>query len=240
MNAKTLGIVLHSIKYSDSSNIISVFTKDFGRVSYIVYGAHKKKSSVRSSFFQPLSIVEMEVTHSPGRDLHRIKEIKMVHLFTEIPYHPVKNALALFLSEVLYRTLKQDDVDESLFLFLENSIQQLDYCERGMANFHLVFLMKLTRYLGFAPNDDGREFRYFDLINGVFLQERPNHNHFILPEVAKYFYSVLHTDYSVLDSLIMSREARVEIVEILIEYYRLHLPDFHGVQSIDVLQSLFD
>lgn len=240
MNAKTTGIVLHTTKYSDSATIVSVYTHDFGRVSYMVYGAHKKKSAVRSSFFQPLSIVDMEVTHSPGKDLHRIKEVKMACVFTEIPYNPVKNALALFLSEVLYRTLKQDDVDEGLFLFLENSIQQLDCCEKGVANFHLVFLMKLTRYLGFEPNVDGNEFRYFDLMNGVFLQERPLHSHFILPEVSLWFYKVLGCDYSLLGSLTLSREARVKLIEVLIEYYRLHLPDFHGVQSIDVLHSLFD
>lgn len=240
MNAKTAAIVLHSIKYSDSSSIITVYTKEFGRVSYMVYGAHKKKSTIRSSFFQPLSLVEMEVNHTPGKDIHRIREIKMDCVFVSIPYNPIKSALALFLSEILFRTLKQDDVDDALYLFLDNSIQQLDHCENGLANFHLVFMAKLTRYLGFEPNDDGGESRYFDLMNGVFLHERPIHNHYALPGLTSGLYKVLRVDYATMDSVVMSREARLEVLEMLIEYYRLHLPDFHGVQSIDVLHSLFD
>lgn len=206
----------------------------------MVYGVHKKKSAIRSSFFQPLSLVEMEVHHAPGKDLHRIREIKMDCVFESIPYNPIKNALALFLSEILFRTLKQDDVDDALYLFLDNSIQQLDQCQEGLANFHLVFMAKLTRYLGFEPNDDGGEFRYFDLLNGVFLYERPIHNHYALPELTSSLYKILRVDYSTMGSAGMSREARLGVLEMLIEYYRLHLPDFHGVQSIDVLHSLFD
>lgn len=148
MLTKTNGIVLHSIKHNDSSTIITVYTQQFGRVSYLVHGANKKKSVVRASYLQPLSLVEMDVSHIPGKDIQRIKDIRMLHLFTGIPFDAVKNSLAIFISELLFRTLRQTEPDESLFLFLENSILQLDYCEQGIANFHLVFLIKLTRYLG--------------------------------------------------------------------------------------------
>jgi len=240
MQIKTTGIVLHSIKHTDSSTIITVYTRQFGRVSYMVYGVNKKKSVCRAAFLQPLSIVEMDVFHIPGKDIQRIKDMKMECQFTSIPFNPIKNSVALFLSEILFRTLRQTEPDENLFLFLENSIQQLDCCEEGIANFHLVFLIKLSRYLGFEPNMEDNNGKYFDLMNGVFLKDKPLHAHFLLPETATDFISLLQTDYSNMHKLILTREKRTNLLKSLVEYYRLHIPEFHGLHSLAVLQSLFD
>jgi DNA repair protein RecO (recombination protein O) len=240
MQIKTTGIVLHSIKHTDSSTIITVYTRQFGRVSYMVYGVNKKKSVCRAAFLQPLSIVEMDVFHIPGKDIQRIKDMKMECQFTSIPFNPIKNSVALFLSEILFRTLRQTEPDENLFLFLENSIQQLDCCEEGIANFHLVFLIKLSRYLGFEPNMEDNNGKYFDLMNGVFLKNKPLHAHFLLPEAATDFVFLLQTDYSNMHKLILTREKRTNLLKSLVEYYRLHIPEFHGLHSLAVLQSLFD
>ena len=162
MQIKTEGIVLHSLKYSDSATIVTVYTVQFGRVSYMVHGVNKKKSKFRAAFLQPLTLVEMDVFHVPGKEIQTIKDIRIAFPFTGIPFHPVKNALALFISEVLFRSLKRAEEDDNLFQFLSNSIRMLDYCEEGLANFHLVFLVKLSRYLGFEPNTDHGQTRYFD------------------------------------------------------------------------------
>lgn len=240
MQVKTTGIVLHSIKHGDSSIIITVYTEQFGRVAYMIHGANKKKSVVRSALIQPLSIVEMDVFHSPGKDIQRIKDIRMKYQFNGIPIHPVKNSLALFVSEMLYRVLRQTEPDERLFLFLENSIQQLDHCDVGLANFHLVFLLKLTRYLGFEPNADSDHSKYFDLMNGIFQLEKPLHTHYLLPEPTNYFAEVLEADYSTMQNLAFSRAVRMQLLESIIEYYRLHIPEFKGLNSLSILQSLFD
>lgn len=240
MQEKTTGIVLHSIKYSDSASIVTIYTRLFGRVSYMVHGANKKKSACRAALMQPLSIVEMDVFHSVGKDLQRIKDMRIGYPFTGIPFDPVKNAVALFLSEMLFRTLRQSEPDDSVFLFLENSIQQLDCGEVGMANFHLVFLMRLTRYLGFEPNSDEANVRYFDLLNGVFLREKPQNAHFLDQELTADFLSLLHTDYSNMDMLHLSRIKRTKLLEGLVEYYKLHIPDFKVLHSLAVLHSLFD
>lgn len=240
MQVKTSGIVLHSIKYTDSTTIITVYTQQFGRVSFMVHGANKKKSVCRAAFLQPLSIVEMDIFHTPGKNIQRLKEMRMEQSFAGIPFDPVKNSLALFLSEVLFRTLRQTEADESLYLFLENSILQLDCSETGMSNFHLVFLLKLTRYLGFEPNQDEVKTNYFDLMNGVFLEEKPLHTHFILPEVTADFTRVLNADYSTMHNLAFTRARRADLLQSIVEYYQLHLADFHGLHSLPVLQSLFD
>ena len=240
MQIKTTGIVLHSIKYSDSASIVTVYTRHFGRVSYMVHGINKKKSTCRAALMQPLSIVEMDVFHTPGKDLQRIKDLRIAYLFTGIPFDPVKNAVGLFLSEMLFRTLRQTEPDESIFLFLENSIQQFDCCEVGVANFHLVFLIKLTRFMGFEPNNDEGNISFFDLMNGVFLGQKPLHPHFLNPELTTDFLLLLKTDYTNMNNLHLSRQKRTKLLEGLIEYYKLHIPDFHGVHSLEVLQSLFD
>jgi DNA repair protein RecO (recombination protein O) len=182
----------------------------------------------------------MDVYHTPGKSIQRLKEMRMEQSFTGIPFDPIKNSLALFLSEVLFRTLRQSEPDESLYLFLENSILQLDCSEARNSNFHLVFLLKLTRYLGFEPNQDETKATYFDLMNGVFLKEKPIHVHFILPEVTEDFIRVLNADYSTMHNLSFTRARRADLLRGIVEYYQLHLPEFHGLHSLPVLQSLFD
>jgi DNA repair protein RecO (recombination protein O) len=240
MQAKTSGIILHSIKHTDSTSIITVYTRQFGRVSYMVHGVNKKKSVCRAAFLQPLSIVEMDVFHVPGKNIQRLKEMRMEQPLTGIPYNPIKNSLALFLSEVLFRTLRQMEPDDDLYLFLENSILQLDCTETGISNFHLVFLLKLTRYLGFNPNQDEVLGNYFDLMNGVFLREKPAHVHFVLPEVSADFIRVLNADYATMCNLAFSRARKADLLQNIVTYYQLHIPEFNGLHSLQVLQSLFD
>jgi DNA repair protein RecO (recombination protein O) len=240
MQVKTSGIVLHSVKYNDSSTIVTIYTQHFGRASYRIYGVNKKTSVFRAAFQQPLSMLEMDVFHSPGKEIQRIKDARMEYQFAELPFDPVKNSLALFISELLFRSLRQTEPDENLFLFLENSIQQLDCCKTGIGNFHLVFLIKLTRYLGFEPYSEEINEKYFDLMNGVFQAEKTLHPHFLLPEVTSDFVVLLNVDYSNMDKLILTREKRTNLLKGLVEYYRLHIPEFHGLQSLAVLQSLFD
>ena len=240
MQVKTSGIILHSLKYTDSTTIITVYTRQFGKVTYMVRGVNKKRSVNPAAILQPLSLVEMDVYHTPGKNIQRLKEMRMEHPFSGIPFDPVKNSLALFISEVLFRTLRQTEPDDSLYLFLENSILQLDCTIKGISNFHLVFLLKLTRYLGFEPNQDDEQVNYFDLMNGVFLKEKPLHTHFTLPEVSSDFIRVLNADYSNMHNLAFTRARRAGLIQSIVEYYQLHIPDFHGLHSLSVLQSLFD
>lgn len=241
MQAKTTGIILHQVKYSDSQSIVSIYTREFGRMSYMVRGANRKKSATRSALLQPLSIVEIDVSHNPKKDIQSIKDIRIAIPFYHIPYDPVKNGLALFMTEVLQKTLKHSENDKELYNFIENSVCQLDKCEEGIGNFHLVFMAGLARRLGFAPdmlNDNG--YKFFDMMNGIFERSQPLHAHFLEGKQAETFKSIMELDYDCLNSLPMNRIQRAGVLTNFVEYYKLHLTDFQSLHSIEVMHKLWE
>lgn len=239
MQVKTRGIVIGSLKYSDSSVIVTVYTQQFGRISYMIYGATKKKSAFRSSFLQPLTLVDIDAWHLPGKEIQRIKDVRVTIPLIGIPFHPVKNAIALFISELLQKALHLSEPDDTLYSFLENAIQILDYSEYGLANFHLIFMIKLARYLGFEPTINVQSTKYFDLLNGVFCEFRPAHIHYMSETEANAFYQLAQCNFDDMGNVMLSRDVRFKLIEDLEQYYRLHISDFRGLNSLPILHELF-
>ena len=238
---KTRGIVLHSLPYNDKYLIINMYTEDFGRVSYMIYNTHRKKSKVSRALLQPLSVIEMEVEHLNNRDLQRIKEVKPGLVVTQMHIHPVKNALSLFLSEVLYRIIQEKEPNRPLFDYLYSSIKWLDIADKGIANFHLAFLLQLSTYLGIHPNGGSyKKGCFFDLLNGVFSESLPEHNNYLNKEDSIIFERLLRINYENMALFAFTRHERAGIIRHIIEYYRLHLTDFPEIKSLTVMQSLFD
>jgi len=238
---KTKGIVLHCLQYNDKYLIVSVYTEDFGRVSYMVSNTYNRKSKIPRSLLQPLSILEMEVEHLNNRDLQRIKEVKSFYAVSQLHYHPVKNAISLFLSEVLYRIIQEKEANYPLFDYLCRSIKWLGIADEGIANFHLAFLLQLSAYIGIHPNGDSYKAGYvFDLRNGVFTESLPEHNNYLNKEESIVFERLLRINYENMALYSFSRQERTSIIRRIIEYYRLHLSDFPEIKSLAVMQSLFD
>lgn len=241
MLCKTRGIVLHSIPYNDKYSIIYMYTEAFGRASYLVARSRGKKSPVSRALFMPLSVVEMEVEHLNKRDLHRIRETKICFPLTELFCNPVKNMLALFLAEVLFRTVKETEPDTRLFEYLCEAIRLLEFAEEGLANFHLVFLLRLLHYMGIYPNAGSYTAgSYFDMLNGVFADRIPMHRHYLNREESAIFARLLKISFENMSLYTFSRRDRVNIINRILEYYRLHLPEFPEIKSLSVMQSLFD
>lgn len=241
MFCTTRGIVLHSIPYKDTSAIIYMYTEAFGRASYMVSRRRSKKSPLVKSLFIPLSVLDLEVEHLNKREIHRIKEARVCLPLQEILCDPIKNVLALFLSEFLFRVVKETEPDPRLFCFLYDSIQVLECADKGVANFHLVFLLRLLRYLGIFPNIENRRAGYyFDMLNSVFTVDQPAHPHFLGEEDTEVFARLLKMSYENMSLYVFSRQERVRIIQKILEYYHLHLPDFAEIKSLAVLQSLFD
>ncbi len=242
MQQKDTGIVLHTLKYNDTSLIIEMYTSLLGRSSYIAPLPRSKKSKVKTSLFQPLSLIEFEATSNPKGGLHRLKEVKPYQTFASLPYDPYKSAIALFLAEFLYRAIREEGQNAPLFHYILHSIEWLDSCTGGFANFHLVFLMRLSRFLGLYPNiEDYTEGSRFDLLNATFSTDtRTPHSHYINIEESAQFYQLMRMNYDTMHLFKMNRQQRFRCLELINEYYRLHLPDFPTLKSLDVLKGLFD
>lgn len=237
----TRGIILHTQPYNDRYSIVHAYTEITGRTSYLVARSRVRRSKVSYTLFMPLSVLEMEVDHQYKRDLQRIKETKICYLQHSISSHPVKNVIALFIAEILYRTVRTKESDGQLFNFLYDSIRWLELSVDGIANFHLVFLIHLVRYLGVFPNAENyRPGCFFDLLNGVFTSILPEHEHFLNEAESVIFYRLLRMNYENMTVYSFSRQERLSIIIRILEYYRLHLSDFQEIKSLSVMQSLFD
>jgi len=239
MTSKTSGLVLRAVKHSDKSSIVTVYTRDYGRISYIIYGAGRKKSTVKPACFLPLSIIEISATHHPGKDIQQLKEARIEHNLSGTFTSPVKNAITLYIAELLFKTLKHPDPEPHIFDFLKEAVLTLNQNEAGIANFHLIFSMQLCRYLGIEPNGEYATSAYFDLMNGVFVKNKPLHSHFLNTEATKSFANLLNLSFDEMHTLNLSRNKRNELLEYLLEYYKLHIPDFHGLNSTAVLHEVF-
>ncbi|MDE5676521.1 MAG: DNA repair protein RecO [Phocaeicola sp.] len=240
MLQKTVGIVLHVLKYNDASNIVDIYTRENGRVSFLVSVPRSRKSAVRSVLFQPLSMIEFEADYRPRASLHRIKEAKSWCPFRTLPYDPYKSAIAMFLAEFLCRALHEEAENRPLFAYLEHSVRWLDECESNFSNFHLVFLMRFSRFLGLYPNiENYRQGCFFDMLNACFVSSRPLHGAFLPPEDASRIGLLMRMNYETMHLFGMNRQERSRCLSVINDYYRLHLPDFPALKSLDVLKELF-
>lgn len=195
---------------------------------------------MKATLFQPLSILELEIHAKPGKEIHQIKEAKtampLIHIYT----HPVKSAIALFVAEFLFRIIHEREQNTPLYQFIENSIHILEWSEKGIANFHLVFLLRFTAYLGFFPDinrTDGEN--YFDLQNGIFVRQRPLHSHYLNTAQTEGLAILLRINFENMARFTYNREQRQEIIAEILDYYRLHLNSFPAIKSLDVLKMLF-
>jgi DNA repair protein RecO (recombination protein O) len=237
---KTRGLVIHTIKYTDNSVVSHIYTEGFGRQSFLVSGTRGKRSPARINLLQHLSILEMEIYIKQSRDLQRVKEIRLHENFSSIPYNPVKNAVALFIAEILYRTLQEQESNPKLFSYLLNAIKILDLSGKGYANFHLLFLVGLSRHLGFFPRSNysaGQEF--FDIENARFTGNQPPHPHFIPPPASRQLHAVMGCTFEEMGKLNLNSEMRNILVTGLLDYYRFHIPGMGTVKSLPVLREIF-
>ncbi len=236
------GIVLRTVKYKDTSFIADVYTDVLGRASFMVTMSRSRKSSVKSVLFQPLALVELEADIRPNTTIYKVKEAKSDYPFSSLPYDPYKSAIALFLAEFLCRTVREEVENRPLFTYLRHSIVWLDECRSGFSNFHLVFLIRLSRFLGFYPNLEGyTQGACFDLLNACFTPFRPSgHSYYIGSTEAAQLLTLTRVKYDTMHLLAMNRTERIRCLTVIEQYYRLHLPDFPELKSLEILKELFD
>lgn len=239
MLEKTRGIFLHHINYSESSIIARIYTEKFGRQSYIVNGSRGKKSALKINLFQPMFLLDLEVYNKPGRELQRLKEARITVPFEQIPYDIRKSSQAIFLAEVMMRCLKEEESNPDLFNFIFHAACLLDVKEEGISNFHLVFLHKLTRFLGVYPQYTGDKLhKYFDLLSSSFKQNEPVHQQFMNVDIANCFRKLFSVDISETEKITLSGKQRTVLLTKLLEYYKIHLDLKEEIKSLAVLKEV--
>ena len=240
MLTKTPAIVLHALKYGETRLIVDMFTRSHGRLSFIVSLPKSPKGKIKKQFFQPLTLLEIETDVRPKLQLQKLSDVRLLYPFSTIPFEPEKLAISLFIAEFLYYAMRGEQQNVPLFDYVTDSIQWLDGQEGRFANFHLVFLMRLSRFLGFYPNLDGyTPGDYFDLRESIFRAQPPGHHEFLQPAEAEIVQLMMRMDYATMHLYRLSHHDRNRLLEVALTYYRLHLPDFPELKSLAVLQELY-
>jgi len=244
---KTKGIVLRTVKYGETSVIVSIFTELFGVQSYLVNGVRtsSRKGSGKANLFQPTAILDLVVYHNETKNLQRIKEFKWSHLYQHIFSDVPKNAVALFMVELLTKCLKQPETNADLFNFCEDAFIHLDESSGAvMANFPLFFALQLTNFFGFRPtspagNTEEHENLILDLQEGMFVTEKPHHPHFLEGKQAEVTNELLKVmQPSELEDIKLNHDFRRQLLHAYETYYSLHIQDFGTMKTLPVLREV--
>ncbi|MCX2482355.1 DNA repair protein RecO [Pedobacter sp. MR2016-24] len=236
---KTRGIVLKTTLYSESSVVVQIFTDKFGIQSYMINGVKKPKAKIRMNMLQSLHLVDMVVYHKPNSSIQRISELRPSPVFRTIPYDILKSTMIIFLNEVLYKSIRQQNADENIFDYIFNAISWFDESDESNSNFHLAFLLKLSRFLGFAPSMETKsDSSYFDLQEGEFKSLPPLHPFFIEKTAAILFISLFTTPFEKLSEIKIDNVTRRLILDKILVYYTLHTASFGEIKSHQVLEDV--
>lgn len=241
---KTKGIVLRTVKYGETSLVVTVYTELFGLQSYLVNGVRTAtgRNQGRANLFQPAALLDLVVYHQDGRSLNRIREFQWGHLYGHIFQHVTKNAVALFMVELLTHCLKQPEENQSLFQFTEDCLLQLDQASPAVtANLSLFFALHLTHFFGVSPRiaETKEGPLYFDLIDSVITQTSPLHENYLEGKMASSCVELLRTrQLEELEEIKMNQEMRRQLLQHLETYFLYHLQDFRPLKSLPVLSAL--
>lgn len=233
----TQAIVISTIKYGDTSLIATCYTKNCGIKTYMLKGVLKsRKSKIKPAYFQPLMQLNLIANHNNKGNLNSIRDIEVLHFYNSIYTDIKKQTIALFLSEVLHYSIREEEHNKSLYQYLETSFLWLDTHD-DISNFHLLFLLNLTKFLGFYPEVNSRDNTYFDLLEGCFINH--NKSNTVSGENLFQFKKLLGINFDVLHTINFNASNRQAILSILIQYFELHLGGFKKPKSLDVLKSVF-
>lgn len=246
----TRGIVFHSVKYSESSVIVKIYTGLFGLQSYLFKGIRNPKSRIKPGLFQPLTLLDLIVYHKERHTLQSVKEVRLAQPYQAIPYDIRKSAVALFINELVYKAIREEETNPSLFEFLWSSCLHLDETDVSVSDFHLLFALQLCHHLGIFPQTNySQQCPVFNLREGHFQPSIPGHPHYLDPEMSRRFNQLLgfcsreeregnKTEFRINGESFLSANTRGQLLETILLYYQLHLPGFKGMQSHHVLHTV--
>jgi len=233
----TKAIVIKSIKYGDTSLIVTCYTKNCGIKTYLLKGVLKsRKANIKPAYFQPLMQLNLTANHNNKGGLNSIRDIEILHFYNSIYTDIKKQTIALFLAEIVYYAIREEEQNNTLYKYLETSFLWLD-THNNISNFHLLFLLNLTKFLGFYPEMNIGNKIYFDLLEGNFTNF--NKVNLVKGNNLIQFKKLLGINFEVLHTIDFSATNRQAVLSILIQYFELHLEGFKKPKSLAILKSVF-
>jgi DNA repair protein RecO (recombination protein O) len=237
---KTKAIVFKTLKYGETSLILDLYTEELGLRSYLVNGVRKTKASQHAAHFQLMSLLDLIVYHQENKDLCRIKEIKLDYAFERLPFEIERSSIGVFMLELSRKSIKEREKNSNLFRFLYNWFIFLDQSKEKMANYHLLFLIELTQFLGFSPTlTNSDDAIYFDMMEGVFVPDIPFHTYYMGKGETALLKLLLGYTRANVHTLKISRTDRSKCLLALIDFYKIHVENFQHLNSLDVLIELW-
>ncbi len=198
------------------------------------------KGKIKKQYFQPMTLLDFEYDFRQRSNLQRIKDVRVSLPYSSIPIDPAKSCISLFLSEFIYYATRNEQENPTLFTYISTSLEWLDNAYEDFANFHLVFMMRLGKFLGFHPFlEDFTPGCFFDLRNGCFTLSMPLHTDFLNAADAGHLYNLMRMNFDTMKLFKLSHDDRNRITEIVLRYYKLHLPNMPELQSFDILREVF-
>jgi DNA repair protein RecO (recombination protein O) len=235
----TKGIVLHSLKYSETSIIVRIYTEATGLQSYLFKGIRSPRSRTKPGLFQPLTLLELVAYHKPKTTLHTAKEVRLAQPYLSIPFDIRKSSIALFINELLYKSIREEEANPDLFGYLWKTCMLLDTFIGSGNSFPLVFTAELTRFLGILPLSDYTEDRcVFNLKEGHFQIFIPENDPYIIPGLGKSFAELISASIEEHQKIRMKPAVRRSLLDSLLMYYQIHLPGFKPMNSHHILHSI--
>jgi len=240
---KTKGIVLRAVKYGETSLVVTIFTELFGLQSYLVNGVRTptKKGTAKANLFQPAAMLELVAYRNEFKNLQRLKEFRWGYLYQHILSDVRKNAVALFMIELVSKCLKHPETNTELYYFVEDALQHLDEANDTVtANFPLFFALHLAVFFGFRISDEFTDnIHYLDLEEGTFVEEQPKHSHYLQDrEAAAVSHMLKIMQPEELQEVALNQPMRRRMMQAVEEYYILHIPDFGTMKTLPVLREI--
>lgn len=240
MDTKTRAIVLKTVKYGEGSLIVDMLTEKMGRVSFIVRIPKTKKGKLRKQFFQPMTILAIVFDYRQNAGLQHLRDVRLAFAPLSISFDPAKLSITMFLAEFLTYATRGEQGGGFLFQFIENGLRWLDGATSGYANFHIVFMVQMSRFVGFWPNlDDYAPGCIFDMREGNFANIVPTHRDFLNANETRWAKLITEADFNTMKRLPLNGEQRSRIAEVIVNYYRLHIPGMPQLRSLEILHDVF-
>ncbi len=238
MLKKGQALVLRTTPYGDKRVIINVYSPQEGALGLIASLSKKSDKGLKPAHFQALQALELVYQEQSKGDLKALREARILYSYQDLFFDPVKSCLSLFIAEFLQKVLREEEANSSLFDFIFQAMRSLDKAQLGLANFHLLFLMELSRYFGIQPHLEG-EGNYMDLLHGELLEEAPHHPYFISGEELALWRNLYQHDWQEWPSFdFKGAQLRRQALDNMVQYYRLQLHDFGPLKSINVLREV--